>query len=236
MIAAPLLVAQGLSDDLVLPSVQERFVRARCDERQQLEYRIYAGADHVSLVASDARLRDDLVEWTRERFAGAPVEDGCRTISRWQRGKWPRRVCGVRIASMEPTDPRFPSAADYANESVQHPPLAVVDVQAEQRAVKERYRNQVLSRVNASCMRLAVFEGEYRWHHHPRSDELFLVVEGRLEIDLADGRTLALGPWQSIVVPAGALHRTRAIVRTVNLTFEDLGAETVFADEVARDI
>jgi mannose-6-phosphate isomerase-like protein (cupin superfamily) len=84
--------------------------------------------------------------------------------------------------------------------------------------------------VNTSCVRLAVFHGEYRWHHHPTSDELFLVVEGRLEIDLVDGPTLALGPWQSVVVPAGVVHRTRAVGRTVNLTFEALGAETVFVD------
>lgn len=128
----------------------------------------------------------------------------------------------------------LPSAEAYAAEPVRYPPLVVVDVLAEQRAVAEDYRNVVLGRVDtgapASCLRLAVFRGEYRWHHHPGSDELFLVVEGRLEIDLADGRTLALGPWQALVVPAGVVHRTRAVGRTVNLTVEALGAATVFVD------
>lgn len=131
-------------------------------------------------------------------------------------------------------DTPFPSAAAYAAEPVRHPPLVVVDVMAEQRAVAEDYRNVVLSRMHtgadASCLRLAVFSGEYRWHHHPTSDELFVVVEGRLEIDLRDGRTLALGPWQAVVVPAGVVHRTRAVGRTVNLTVEALGASTVFVD------
>jgi mannose-6-phosphate isomerase-like protein (cupin superfamily) len=58
-------------------------------------------------------------------------------------------------------------------------------------------------------MRLAVFEGEYRWHHHPHSDEMILVVEGRFEIDLADDRTLVLEPWQAVVIPAATVHRTR---------------------------
>lgn len=124
----------------------------------------------------------------------------------------------------------FPSPDAYASEPVRHPPLVLVDVMAEQRAISEGYRNMVLSRVNSSCLRLAVFQGEYRWHHHPRSDELFLVVDGRLEIELADGRTLALDPWQALVVPAGTVHRTRAVGRTVNLTFEALGADTVFVD------
>jgi mannose-6-phosphate isomerase-like protein (cupin superfamily) len=127
-------------------------------------------------------------------------------------------------------DPRFPSAADYASEPVQYPPLVVVDVAAEQSRVTEPYRNIVLSRVNTSCLRLAVFEGEYRWHHHPQSDELFLVVQGKLEIDLREGPTLILSPWQAVVIPAATVHRTRAIGRTVNLTFEGVGVETVFVD------
>jgi mannose-6-phosphate isomerase-like protein (cupin superfamily) len=131
---------------------------------------------------------------------------------------------------MTTPDTRVPSAADYANEPVQYPALVVVDIADEHRRVTEPYRNVVLSQINTSCLRLAVFEGEYRWHHHPHSDELFLVVDGRLEIDLADGRTLALSPWHAVVIPAATVHRTRAIGRTVNLTFEALGAETVFVD------
>jgi mannose-6-phosphate isomerase-like protein (cupin superfamily) len=96
--------------------------------------------------------------------------------------------------------------------------------------VTEEYRNQVLSRVNTSCLRLGVLSGEYPWHCHPGSDELFLVVEGSLEIELADGRTLRLGPWQSLVVPAGMVHRTRGVGRTVNLCFEGLAAETKFVE------
>ena len=126
--------------------------------------------------------------------------------------------------------PSVPSADAYANEPVRFPPLTVVDIAGEAAAVTETYRNQVLSRVNASCLRLAVLGGEYPWHQHPRSDELFLVVEGTLEIELADGRTLRLERWQSVVVPAGQVHRTRGIGRTVNLCFEDLAAETVFVD------
>jgi mannose-6-phosphate isomerase-like protein (cupin superfamily) len=126
--------------------------------------------------------------------------------------------------------PSIPSAEAYANEPVRYPPLMVVDIGAEAAAITEAYRNQVLSRVNTSCLRLAVLSGEYPWHQHPHSDELFLVVEGSLEIELADGRTLRLAPWQSVVVPAGTVHRTRGIGRTVNLCFEDLAADTVFVD------
>jgi mannose-6-phosphate isomerase-like protein (cupin superfamily) len=124
--------------------------------------------------------------------------------------------------------PSIPSAEAYAGEPVRYPPLVVVDIATESAAVTDEYRNLVLSRVNTSCLRLAVLTGEYPWHQHPQSDELFLVVEGRLEIELADGRTLGLGPWQSVVIPAGTVHRTRGVGRTVNLCFEAVAAETVF--------
>jgi hypothetical protein len=64
---------------------------------------------------------------------------------------------------------RFPSAQEYSAQTARYPALAVVDIRAEQAAVTESYRNQVLVDVNTDCMRLAVFEGEYRWHHHPDS-------------------------------------------------------------------
>ena len=123
---------------------------------------------------------------------------------------------------------RFPSAQEYSAQAARYPALAIVDIRAEQAAVAEAYRNQVLVDVNTHCMRLAVFEDEYRWHHHPDSDELFLVVAGILQIDLADGERIELGEWQSVVIPAGTVHRTRAIGRTVNVTFEAHGAKTVF--------
>jgi len=121
-------------------------------------------------------------------------------------------------------------ANSYAREPVQYPPLRVIDVMQEAVGIQSEYRNVVLNQVNDGCLRLAVMSGEYPWHRHPKSDELFLVVEGRLTIELADGRTLTLEPWQAITVPAGTVHRTRAETRTVNLCFEDLGADTVFLE------
>jgi mannose-6-phosphate isomerase-like protein (cupin superfamily) len=129
---------------------------------------------------------------------------------------------------------QFPSAQEYAAQTARHPALTVVDIRAEQAAVTESYRNQVLVDVNTDCMRLAVFEGEYRWHYHPDSDELFLVVAGTLQIDLADGSRMELTEWQSVVIPAGTVHRTRAIGRTVNITYEKSGAQTVFVENAAR--
>jgi mannose-6-phosphate isomerase-like protein (cupin superfamily) len=117
---------------------------------------------------------------------------------------------------------------------VRYPALHVVDLAAEGATVTEPYRNMVISRVNDSCLRLAVFDEAYRWHYHPASDELFVVVDGCLAIDLADNRELHLRPWQCVTIPAMTRHRTRALGRTVNLCFEKLGAETIFIDSPSQ--
>jgi mannose-6-phosphate isomerase-like protein (cupin superfamily) len=125
------------------------------------------------------------------------------------------------------------SANTYMNEPVLYPALQVINLKEEGAKVADPYRNMVINRVNGSCLRLAVFDGEYRWHYHPKSDELFIVVEGLLAIDLEDGRELRLNPWESVTIPAMTVHRTRAIGRTVNLCVEELAAETVFVERVA---
>jgi mannose-6-phosphate isomerase-like protein (cupin superfamily) len=122
------------------------------------------------------------------------------------------------------------TATGYSEEPVKYPALQVIDLTAEARAVTEEYRNQVLNRVNDSCLRLAVFEGKYRWHVHPASDELFVVLEGAIVIELRDGSSIRLGPLQAATVPAGTVHRTVGVGRTVNLCFERAQAETVFLD------
>ncbi len=111
-------------------------------------------------------------------------------------------------------------------------PLAVAHLKRVAQAVTQTYKNFVLVDVNRHCVRMAVMEGEFRWHKHPKSDECFLVLEGELEIDLADGRTLVLKPGELCTIPAGVVHRSRSRKRAVNLCFEDKDAYTdvVFQD------
>jgi len=65
--------------------------------------------------------------------------------------------------------------------------------------------NQTLCQVNDCVARVGVFHGEFHWHKHDREDELFLVIEGRLTIQLRDG-DVTLRPGQLFVVPRGVEH------------------------------
>lgn len=81
-ISAPLLLGQGVADTLISAAGQDAFVTRLCDAGQQADYRRYAGRDHLSLVATDSPAIPDLLAWTRDRFAGEPVEPGCTRTDR----------------------------------------------------------------------------------------------------------------------------------------------------------
>ncbi|MBE7102458.1 cupin domain-containing protein [Bacillus cereus] len=98
--------------------------------------------------------------------------------------------------------------------------------------IKDQHKNFVVSNVNSHCLRIAVFTGEYDWHYHSNSDELFIVLEGELLIDFQDRETAVLKSNDSILIPAGTIHRTRALKRTVNLCFENVEADTVIVEVV----
>ena len=62
--------------------------------------------------------------------------------------------------------------------------LRLIDVPAIADGPVEPYTNVVLCEVNDAVVRLGNFEGDFHWHHHDEEDELFLVLEGEIDIDL----------------------------------------------------
>lgn len=76
-IAAPLLIGQGAADSLVVPESQDAYVTARCEAGYRVDYRTYAGRDHVPLVEPDSPAVTDLLQWTQERFRQVPARDTC---------------------------------------------------------------------------------------------------------------------------------------------------------------
>jgi mannose-6-phosphate isomerase-like protein (cupin superfamily) len=65
---------------------------------------------------------------------------------------------------------------------------------------------KVIARLNNYEIKLVKLKGEFVWHAHEDTDELFLVIDGQLTIQLRDG-DITLGPGQLFVVPRGVEHR-----------------------------
>ena len=52
----------------------------------------------------------------------------------------------------------------------------------------------MVARLNDYAVKVVKLKGEFVWHSHPETDELFLVVEGTLVIQLRDGGSRAARP------------------------------------------
>jgi mannose-6-phosphate isomerase-like protein (cupin superfamily) len=86
----------------------------------------------------------------------------------------------------------------------------------------ELWSPRIVAELNGQHVKLAKIEGEFVWHSHADEDELFLVLSGRLRIELRDG-AVVLDPGQMVVVPRGVEHRPVADGEVHVLLFEPAG-------------
>lgn len=86
-----------------------------------------------------------------------------------------------------------------------------IDLASKLASFTEAWQPRTVSLFNGHDVMVAKLRGDYHWHVHDDTDDFFLVLEGRLEIDLEDGTTVTLGPGQLYVVAKGVRHRPRAI-------------------------
>ena len=83
----------------------------------------------------------------------------------------------------------------------------------------EHWEPRRIAVVNDHDVKIAKVQGEFIWHSHPNSDELFMVLDGELTIELRDG-DVVLGPRDVYVVPKDIEHRPRAAAETVIVMVE----------------
>ena len=84
-----------------------------------------------------------------------------------------------------------------------------VDITEKLSRVVEHWSPKVVARLNDYEIKVVKVQGEFVWHTHDDTDELFIVVAGELTIQLRDG-DVTLGAGQLFVVPRGVEHCPRA--------------------------
>ena len=84
----------------------------------------------------------------------------------------------------------------------------------------DQWAPRIVARYNDNEVRLVKVEGEFIWHQHADTDELFLVLDGTLEMELRD-RTVTLEAGELFVVPRGTEHRPCARHGEVKLLLID---------------
>lgn len=90
-------------------------------------------------------------------------------------------------------------------------------------AIAEHWSPGIVGEFNGHKLAVVRVKGEFVWHSHPDTDDFFLVLSGRLTIDLRDRDPVVLGPGELYVVPRGVEHRPRADEETEILLIEPLG-------------
>lgn len=84
----------------------------------------------------------------------------------------------------------------------------------------DHWAPRIVARYNDHEIRLVKVEGEFIWHRHMDTDELFLIIDGELDMEFRD-RTEILRPGEMIVVPRGTEHRPCARKGEVKLLLID---------------
>lgn len=87
--------------------------------------------------------------------------------------------------------------------------LDAVDLAEKLTLFTQPWSPKVVATLNDYEVKVVKIQGDFVWHSHADTDELFLVLSGELTLQLRD-RDVHLGPGQLFVVPRGVEHCPRA--------------------------
>jgi mannose-6-phosphate isomerase-like protein (cupin superfamily) len=86
----------------------------------------------------------------------------------------------------------------------------------------EPWSPKIIAQMNNDHFKLARLRGEFVWHSHTETDEVFIVLGGELRIDFRDG-AVELRPGEMLVVPKGVEHKPFAQQECQVLLIEPAG-------------
>jgi mannose-6-phosphate isomerase-like protein (cupin superfamily) len=86
----------------------------------------------------------------------------------------------------------------------------------------EYWSPRIVGELNGQQVKLAKLKGEFTRHHHESEDEMFLVLKGRLVVELPD-KAVVLDEGEFLIVPHGVEHRPVAEQEAHVLLFEPAG-------------
>lgn len=111
----------------------------------------------------------------------------------------------------------------------------VVNLAEKLALIGEPWQPAIVGELNGQHVKLAKLLGAFDWHHHEREDELFLVLRGRLRMELRE-RTVEIGQGEFFIVPRGVEHRPVADGEVHVLLFEPAGTLNTGNRRTARTV
>src|SRR3989338_1530060 len=86
----------------------------------------------------------------------------------------------------------------------------------------KQWSPKIIAQMNDYQFKLVKIKGDFTWHDHKETDEVFIVIEGEMRIDFRDGN-IALRAGELTVVPKGVEHKPFAEKECKILLVEPVG-------------
>lgn len=103
----------------------------------------------------------------------------------------------------------------------------------------EHWRPKIVGELNDYDIKLVKFQGDFVWHKHDDTDEMFLVIDGSFTMKLRDG-DIEIHRGEFIIIPAGVEHCPSAESEVQVMLFEKTGTlntgDTVDDEKTTRDL
>ena len=84
--------------------------------------------------------------------------------------------------------------------------MAKVNIEEKLSLVDEFWTPKVIAEMNDYQFKLAKMKGDFVWHNHVDTDEVFIVVKGSMCIEMKH-ETITLNEGEMYVVPKGVMHK-----------------------------
>lgn len=98
-------------------------------------------------------------------------------------------------------------------------PIKTVNLNEKFNSFSEFWSPKIVGELNGQYVKVAKFKDEFIMHQHEDEDEMFLVIEGKLLMELED-KTLEVNPGEFIIIPRGTNHKPIAVGEAKILLFE----------------
>lgn len=85
----------------------------------------------------------------------------------------------------------------------------VINLETKFNLFQDQWSPKIITQMNDLHYKIAKIQGDFIWHSHPETDETFIVIKGRMQIEFPD-RTIALEAGEMVVVPKGVAHKPTA--------------------------
>ena len=114
------------------------------------------------------------------------------------------------------------NARSHRSESHTQPTMNTINLEKKLSEFSEHWQPRTVGQFNGHDLMVVKVKGEFVWHKHEETDDFFMVLSGRLRIQLRDG-DIVLAPGEVFVVPRGVEHCPVADVETHVLLIEPQG-------------